>query len=129
MRNGECSHLQACLLLLLAERSDYGYGLVARLSPFGLADIDTTTAYRALRALEAEGCVSSQWVPSRSGPARRIYHLSSFGRSLLASCGERLRREYAEIAHYLACFDAVAARWPQQLSAAAERSRAPGGRN
>ena len=126
MRNCERSHLQACLLLLLAERSGYGYELAGRLAPLGLADVDAASTYRALRTLEADGCVTSQWTPSHSGPARRTYHLSRYGRSLLASCGERLREEHSRLGYFLTCLDSLAgAEHPPE---APGRSRAAGGR-
>ncbi len=75
--------LSSCLLLLLGERPDHGYRLVERLRPFGLSVDDTGNVYRALRALERNGCLKSDWSPSGSGPARRIYTLTTKGRTEL----------------------------------------------
>ncbi|GLW09265.1 hypothetical protein Misp01_43940 [Microtetraspora sp. NBRC 13810] len=79
------SFLSSCLLLLLVERPDHGYDLVERLRPFGVADGDTGSVYRALRALERRGCLSSDWTPSNSGPARRIYMLTAQGHAELSA--------------------------------------------
>jgi len=73
------SFLRPCLLLLLREQPTHGYELLERLQPLGLAGDDPGGLYRALRALERDGLVSSAWEPSRSGPARRIYQLTRAG--------------------------------------------------
>ncbi|MGH9022624.1 MAG: hypothetical protein ACRDV9_05940, partial [Acidimicrobiia bacterium] len=62
--------VQPCLLLLLKEEEDHGYGLVAGLKCLGVDD-DTATIYRSLRGLEAGAVVRSSWEMGRSGPARR----------------------------------------------------------
>ena len=78
-----------CLLLLLQERSDYGYDLVARLRALGVED-DSAAVYRMLRALDAEGAVTSRWREPVAGPARRVYELTPTGASLLDSWAEAL---------------------------------------
>ncbi|MCG5218658.1 helix-turn-helix transcriptional regulator [Streptosporangium soli] len=79
------NYLSSCLLLLLVERPDHGYELVERLRPFGVGDGDTGSVYRALRSLERHGCLCSDWMPSGSGPARRIYTLTAKGRTELSN--------------------------------------------
>ena len=75
--------LQPCLLLLLRERSDHGYELVARLRPMHDGDGDAGGVYRALRSLERHGLVRSEWRSSDVGPSRRTYHLTSDGLAVL----------------------------------------------
>jgi DNA-binding PadR family transcriptional regulator len=74
--------LWTTILRLLGERPSHGYELVARLGDETVqpaAGLNTTPApdavsvYRALRAMEAEGLVSSTWDVSQVGPARRVY--------------------------------------------------------
>lgn len=101
------SYLQACLLLLIAERPGHGYDLTVRLTPLGLADADGTCTYRALRTLEREGLVTSSWRPSGSGPARRIYRLTEDGHAELATCGEQLRRSQLELTRFLRRLDGI----------------------
>jgi Transcriptional regulator PadR-like family len=48
------------ILRLLEERASHGYELVARLNEAGTVT-DTVGVYRALRAMEAEGIVTSTW--------------------------------------------------------------------
>jgi PadR family transcriptional regulator, regulatory protein PadR len=71
--------LQPCLLLLLRERADHGYELASRLRPIHDGDGDAGGVYRALRGLEREGLVRSEWQFSEVGPPRRIYELTPDG--------------------------------------------------
>ncbi len=75
--------LQPCLLLLLREQSDHGYDLAARLRPLHDGDGDAGGVYRALRALERQGLVRSEWELSEVGPARRTYHVTAGGLACL----------------------------------------------
>jgi PadR family transcriptional regulator, regulatory protein PadR len=76
--------LQPCLLLLLRERPDHGYELAARLRPMHDGDGDAGGIYRALRALERQGLVQSEWHTSATGPARRTYFVTDEGVATLA---------------------------------------------
>ncbi len=71
--------LRPCLLLLLRERDGHGYDLLERIGTFGFDDSDPGALYRALRKLESDGLVSSNWVPSESGPPKRVYALTEAG--------------------------------------------------
>lgn len=75
--------LQPLLLLLLRERADHGYELAARMRPMHDGDGDAGGTYRALRGLEKQGLVRSQWQTSEVGPARRIYCITPDGLSCL----------------------------------------------
>ena len=76
--------LQPCLLLLLREKPDHGYELAARLRPMHDGDGDAGGVYRALRALERNGLVRSEWQASDVGPARRTYYVTPAGRLITA---------------------------------------------
>jgi DNA-binding PadR family transcriptional regulator len=69
-------------LMLLTRQDLHGYELVQRLGDlpmFGGAKPDTTGVYRALRAMAGEGLVTSSWVLSDAGPAKRCYHMTEDG--------------------------------------------------
>lgn len=70
--------IRPCLLLLLREQPSHGYELLERLRAFGF-ERDPGGLYRALRALERDGCVRSAWEPSTEGPERRRYRLTRAG--------------------------------------------------
>lgn len=71
--------IQPCLLLLLRECPDHGYELAARLRTMHDVDGDAGGVYRALRGLERQGLVRSQWQASDVGPARRTYSITREG--------------------------------------------------
>lgn len=75
--------LPARLLLLLRDGDSYGRALCERLDELGLC-VDTSTSSRMLRALDQEGAITSHWIKSDIGPARRSYRLTPRGRRRLA---------------------------------------------
>ncbi|MEU4241425.1 PadR family transcriptional regulator [Actinoplanes sp. NPDC026619] len=75
--------LDLCLLALLRERPDYGYGLAQRLATAGVADVPGGTLYPALLRLEQQGLASPSWGPSESGPRRKYYAITDIGRAEL----------------------------------------------
>lgn len=83
--------VKPCLLLLLQERPDYGYDLVARLRPLGVED-DSAAIYRVLRALESEGEVRSRWKEPVAGPARRVYEITPTGLDRLEQWADALEK-------------------------------------
>jgi PadR family transcriptional regulator, regulatory protein PadR len=68
-----------CLLLLLRERDAHGYELAESLCAFGFDHSDPGALYRALRKLESQGLVDSDWERSDSGPQKRVYSLTEAG--------------------------------------------------
>jgi len=77
--------IRPCLLLLLHEKPAHGYELMDRLAEFGFSEEaqDPGAVYRHLRQMEEDGLVTSNWETSGSGPARRLYNLTSEGEELL----------------------------------------------
>lgn len=76
---------EPALLLLLRERPAHGYELLEALAEFSAPGerIDMGNLYRALRALEHDGLVSSRWDDAAPGPAKRVYAPTEGGRRLL----------------------------------------------
>lgn len=74
------SWLTTYLLMMLRSWNAYGYELVRQLALFGFGAIDPANVYRALRDLERDGYVTSEWDTSvTSGPARRVYTITDAG--------------------------------------------------
>jgi poly-beta-hydroxybutyrate-responsive repressor len=72
------------VLLLLRERPAHGYDLLERLPALvGDERVDVGNLYRALRSLEEQGLVASEWDERLPGPAKRTYRLSGPGREAL----------------------------------------------
>jgi PadR family transcriptional regulator PadR len=77
---------QLLLLAVLADGPRHGYAIareVERRSRDALS-LGEGALYPALRALEREGLIVSQWEVQPSGPARRVYALTDAGRQRLA---------------------------------------------
>lgn len=73
--------IEACLLCLLKEEKDYGYGLVERLKDFSFTEgtINMSIIYRNLKTMEDDDLVLSSWAESEAGPDRKIYSISPKG--------------------------------------------------
>ena len=77
---------EPALLALLADGPTHGYELLERL-PEVLGDerVDVGNVYRALRGLEEEGLVVSEWRADLPGPTKRTYTLTADGARVLES--------------------------------------------
>ncbi len=73
------------VLLLLAEGPSHGYELAQSLkefSPEGVS-VEPSILYRILKRMEYEGLTTSSLDDSGTGPARKVYELTSEGREAL----------------------------------------------
>jgi poly-beta-hydroxybutyrate-responsive repressor len=104
------SFLQPCLLVMLHRGEDHGYNLLNGLDEFGFkpGSKDPSLIYRALRELEEDGMVNSEWDPDRSlGPQRRVYQITPEGEAYLAVWVNDLRRTRREIDALLQAYEQV----------------------
>jgi PadR family transcriptional regulator, regulatory protein PadR len=101
------NYLRPCLLLLLGEGQAHGYDLLERVAGLGLQRTDPGGLYRALRAMEQEGLVTSAWEYSHAGPARRIYDLTDEGRDWLHAWAGSLREVHRLLGAYLTRYEAL----------------------
>ena len=93
---------EPALLALLAARPTHGYELIEQLPQLsGEERVDVGNLYRALRLLEDEGLVTSEWSADLPGPAKRTYELTAEGRRLLDRWAEALQRAEETIASFL----------------------------
>ena len=77
-------YTEPALLLLLRDQPAHGYELIESLAELVPGRrVDMGNLYRSLRAMEAEGLVSSDWDAEAPGPAKRRYELTAAGRRLL----------------------------------------------
>jgi PadR family transcriptional regulator, regulatory protein PadR len=99
--------VEPALLLLLRERPHHGYELIERLPEIAGSEarIDVGNLYRLLRALEAEGVVSSEWSADLPGPAKRTYELTADGRKLLDRWAAALRDAQGVVQGFLDRYD------------------------
>jgi len=76
--------VEPTLLLLLHYGPAHGYPLIEQLGQYGLADVDPSAVYRALRDMEERGWVLSSWEEEQTqGPPRRVYRLTPQGAEVL----------------------------------------------
>jgi DNA-binding PadR family transcriptional regulator len=84
---GNLSRFVEPVLLFLLRRKgrSYGYELATELPRFALTDarIEASALYKALRQLEENQCVASEWDVAGNGPARRLYALTPRGQEHL----------------------------------------------
>jgi len=89
------------IVLLVLARLDtaHGYQIAAEAEPLAVthAGLDGAAIYRALRRLEATGCVTSGWDTSGGGPARRLYTLTNRGREHLGEWADVMERISASV--------------------------------
>jgi len=86
-RSGKAErYIQPSLLLGLKIKPSYGYELIKNIPEFGFVQGQAAPGmiYRHLRGLESDGLVQSEWQTEGSGPARRMYRLTSEGDEALS---------------------------------------------
>ncbi len=85
--------LETAVLVLLKQRPNHGYALLAPIQELGLEVRDVSRLYRALRNLEGDGIVASSWDTSAhgKGPARKIYSITRLGHRHLRQRMKSLR--------------------------------------
>jgi PadR family transcriptional regulator len=92
--------IRPCLLLLLQESPSYGYQLLDRMAPFR-AKREHGGLYRALRSLEQEGLVQSDWEIHGGGPDRRRYQVTPKGELWLDVWAVAIKETQRVLAVYL----------------------------
>jgi PadR family transcriptional regulator PadR len=95
---------EPAVLLLLRERSAYGYELLEQMPELTGERVDMGNLYRFLRLLEAEGIVRSEWDDEQRGPSKRIYELTDEGHALLAEWAGALRDAQERIDRFLTSY-------------------------
>ncbi len=95
-------------LLLSLERhgTSYGYELYETARSLGLS-VDLAAVYRALRSMQQRELVTSQWMPSVSGPDRRLYALTDPGRVSAAAAADELANVRDGLISALEYFEAL----------------------
>ncbi len=92
-----------CLLFLLYRKPAHGYELIQSLNDMDLpeGEADPATIYRNLRRMEEEELLTSRWEAGPSGPARRLYHLTTAGEEALHLFAHLLRAKKEKMEQFL----------------------------
>lgn len=76
--------LEYCILLMLNQKTCYGYEILQKLGGHPLIASTESTVYPLLRRLQKEGCLQSVWQDSAKGlPPRKYYSLTAEGSAYL----------------------------------------------
>ena len=98
--------VEPTLLLLLHYGPAHGYTLIEQLHEYGLAEIDSSAVYRALRDMEERGWVLSSWDEEQTqGPPRRVYRLTPQGDEVLGWWAQDLQETRTMIDHLVSAYD------------------------
>lgn len=81
--------LEYCILLMLNQKTCYGYEILQKLSVHPVIASTESTVYPLLRRLQKEGCLQSAWQDSTEGlPPRKYYSLTPEGRAYLQAMND-----------------------------------------
>lgn len=72
--------LEGCILSVLINEGNYGYGILSLLNEIGFQDIKEGSIYPVLTRLEKKGYISAQLIPSTQGPSRKYYSTTPEGK-------------------------------------------------
>ena len=76
--------LEYCILLMLSQKTCYGYEILQKLSAYPIIASTESTVYPLLRRLQKEGYLQSVWQDSAEGlPPRKYYSLTPEGGAYL----------------------------------------------
>jgi DNA-binding PadR family transcriptional regulator len=108
--------VEPVLMLMIKERGrTYGYDLSGDLSKYAFTDaeIERAALYRTLNVLEKNGFVVSEWDVEGSGPARKLYSLTTDGEQHLQQWAQVLKkvsRSMSQFVRKVEGFDSARAR-------------------
>jgi PadR family transcriptional regulator PadR len=95
-------YVEPALLLVLRDGETHGYELAETLGKLAPDEpVDLGNLYRLLRALEAEGVVTSRWRDDLPGRIKRTYSITDDGRHLLDTWVAALRKTDESIVAFL----------------------------
>lgn len=86
--------LEYGILLMLSQKTYYGYEILQKLESYPIIAAKESTIYPLLRRLQKEGCLKSTWQESAEGlPPRKYYSLTPDGKAYL----ETMTREWKNL--------------------------------
>ena len=85
--------LEFCILLMIKQRSTYGYEISSTLERYPILSAKENTIYPLLRRLLKEEYISSSWQESAEGlPPRKYYSMTEKGLAYLSAMSEEWDR-------------------------------------
>ena len=77
--------LEGCILKILEEKPNYGYGILQILNKEGFHDLSESTLYPILLRLQKSGQLDFYHESSKLGPKRKYYKITPNGKESLQS--------------------------------------------
>ncbi len=95
------------LLYLIKRGPSHGYQLIEEMGGLSFPGPvpDAAAVYRALRDLEREGLLRSEWEHGEAGPARRVYRITGRGEERLRAWVEAFRERVRMLEEFIALCD------------------------
>lgn len=95
-RNVPSGEVSVLVLAILADAASHGYAIAREIERRSGSELGVQEGalYPALRTLEQSGLIAGRWETPESGPARKVYSLTSKGEGELAKRA-RSWRDYA----------------------------------
>jgi DNA-binding PadR family transcriptional regulator len=99
--------MQPSVLMALLRGPSYGYELIHHIQEFGFVQGQAPPGmiYRHLRQLEDDGLVTSEWETGGTGAAKRIYHITTEGRDVLASWIEYMAGQAEKLTGFISIYN------------------------
>ncbi len=99
-------YIQPSILLGLYGKPSYGYELIQDIQKYGFVQGQAPPGmiYRHLRQLEEDGLVRSEWATEGSGPAKRVYHITSEGREVLSLWIEFMETQAENLRNFISSY-------------------------
>lgn len=88
--------------MLIAQGEAHGgaiHSLLSERLPY--FQTDTGAVYRSLQQLEKEDSVASEWDTTETGPAKRVYHITSSGWGKLAEWEQDIQVRISNLNYFL----------------------------
>ncbi|MFZ7112885.1 MAG: helix-turn-helix transcriptional regulator [Desulfatiglandales bacterium] len=99
-------YIQPSILMGLYGKHSYGYELIQDIQKYGFVEGQAPPGmiYRHLRQLEEDGLVRSTWETGGSGPAKRMYELTSEGQDVLRLWIEHMERHAENLHNFISAY-------------------------
>ena len=110
-RKQQYRHMPAFILLALAKGPIHGGAIHTVLTEqMPLYKPDTGAIYRTLQQLEQDGEVVAEWDTSKSGPARKLYHLTDAGWLKLEHWREDIEMRISNLQYFITTYQGITKR-------------------
>lgn len=99
--------VEPCILLLLSKSPSHGYGLMDGLEKHCGHKVDIGNLYRTLRKMEKNKWIVSDWQMNKIGPNKRIYSITSEGKTALHGADTSLIKTHNLLSRFLSGYKKI----------------------